>query len=149
MEIRQLIEIEDFDVVSVSPQTSVREAAKILNNKNIGCVIVIDDLKKVKGIISERDIVRCIAEHRDEMIEKPVSQIMSSELWICDLDSSVEALITDVKKHRIRHLPVMDGDILAGVVALVDLLDLRIAAAEYGETGRLDGLFQKKGVRRL
>lgn len=150
MEIRQLIEIKGSDVVSVPPQTSVREAAKILNNKHIGCVIVMDDLKRVKGMVSERHIVRCIAEHRDEMIEKPVSEIMARELWICDLDSSIEALITDVNKHHIRHLPVMDGDSLAGVVSITDLLDLRLAKAEYGETTkRLDGLFQKKGVRPL
>ncbi len=149
MEIRQLIEIKGSDVVSVSPKTSVREASKILYDKNIGCVIVMDDLKRIKGMVSERDIVRCIADQRDEMIEKPVSEIMPSELWICDLDSSVVALIADVKKHHIRHLPVMDGDMLAGVVSVTDLLDLRLADAEYGTGRRLEGLFQKKGVRRL
>ena len=149
MEIRQLIEIKGLDVVSVSPQTSVQEAAKILNDKNIGCVIVMDDLKRLKGMVSESDIVRCIAERRDEMIEKPVSEIMPSELWICDLDSSIEALIADVKKHHIRHLPVMDGDVLAGVVSVTDLVDLRVAKAQYSTGKRLDGLFRKKGVRRL
>ncbi len=101
------------------------------------------------GIASERDIVKCIADQGALMIDKPISEVMTSELLVCDLDSSVEALIVDVTENRIRHLPVMDGDRLVGVVSVGDLLKLRIAEAEYGTSGRLDGLFQKKGVRPL
>ena len=149
MEIRQLIEFKGSDVVSVSAQTSVREAAKTLNERNIGCLIVLDDQEKIKGIVSESQFVKSIADHGDEMIEKPVAEIMADELWVCDIDSSVEALISDVTEHRIRHLPVLDNDVVAGVVSVGDLLKLRLAVAEYGTSGRLNGLFQKKGIRRL
>mgnify|MGYP001820616019 CR=1 FL=1 len=74
---------------------------------------------------------------------------MSRDMLVCDIDSAVEALIADITEKRIRHLPVMDGDLLAGMVSVGDLLTLRLAEAEYGTSGRLDGLFQKKGIRPL
>lgn len=149
MDIQQLIKIKGSDVVSVSLQTSVKEAAKLLNEKHIGCVIVVDGNESVKGVVSERDIMKCIVDQGAEIFEKPVSEIMPSELFVCDLDSSVEALIFDVTEHRIRHLPVMDGDRMVGLASVGDLLKLRLAEAEYTTKKRLDGLFQKKGVRSI
>lgn len=149
MEIKQLIEIKGSTVVSVPTRTSVREAARILYDKHIGCVIVADGDTKVEGMVSERDIVKGIADYGAEVIDAPVSKVMVDKLLVCDLDSSVEALIPDVTERRLRHLPVMDGDRLVGVVSVGDLLKLRLATAEYGESSRLNGLFQKKSVRPL
>ena len=149
MEIRRLIEIKGSEVVSASPRTSVREAAKLLSDKHIGCVIVADSDVKIEGLVSERDIVKSVADHGAEIIDAPVSKIMADDILVCDLDSSVEALIVDVTERRVRHLPVMDGDRLVGVVSVGDLLKLRLAEAEYGQISRLNGLFKKKGVRVL
>jgi len=148
--VKQLLTIKGSDVVSVGPSTSVKEVAQLLNEKRIGCVIIKQRDGKVVGLVSERDIVRCITEQDGRSaVEQPVSEIMSRNLMVCDPDSALDKLIVEMTKHRIRHLPVMDGDQLIGLVSVGDLLNLRIAELEDGGRTRFEGLFQRKGLRPL
>jgi CBS domain-containing protein len=150
VEVKELLTIKGSDIVSVGPGTSVKEAAQLLKEKQIGSVIVRQRDGTVVGLVSERDIVRCITEQDGRgAVEQPVSEIMTRNLMVCDPDSAVEALIMDMTKHRIRHLPVMDGNQLIGLVSVGDLLNLRIAELEDGGLSRLEGLFKKKGLRPL
>lgn len=149
MEVNEILKLKGSDVISVGPNTSIKDVAKLLNEQRIGSVIIKQDNGKVAGLVSERDIVRFIAEQGGGIVDLPVSEIMTRELIVCDLDSGVDALIVAITKQRIRHLPVMDGDQLVGLVSVGDLLKLRIAELQQGGGTRLEGLFQKKGTRTL
>lgn len=150
MEVKELLTIKGSDVVSVGPSASVKEAAQLLSSKKIGSIVVKQSDGKIIGLVSERDIVRCITEQDgNHAVQQPVSDIMSKDLMVCDPDSAVEVLIVEMTKHRIRHLPVMDGEQLAGLVSVGDLLNLRIAELEDAGRSRFEGLFQKKGLRSL
>lgn len=150
MEVKEILRIKGSDVISASPETSIQDVAKLLNERRIGSVIIKQADGRVAGIVSERDVVRFIAEQSDGgNTNHPVSGIMTRDLIVCDLDSAVDALIVAVTKQRIRHLPVMDGDQLVGLVSVGDLLKLRIAELKQGGRTRFEGLFQKKGTRTL
>ncbi|MCP4408637.1 MAG: CBS domain-containing protein [Gammaproteobacteria bacterium] len=150
MEVSEILKIKGFDVISVEPNTSIKDVAKLLNERRIGSVIIKQANGQLAGLVSERDIVRFIAEQEGGgNVDNPVSKIMTADLIVCDLDSAVDTLIIAITKHRIRHLPVMDGDQLVGMVSVGDLLKLRIAELKQGGRTRFEGLFQRKGTRTL
>ncbi|MEN8131104.1 MAG: CBS domain-containing protein [Pseudomonadota bacterium] len=149
MEVSEILKIKGPDVISVGSDTSIKDVAKLLNERRIGSVIIKKANGQVAGLVSERDVVRFIAEQGGGNVDHPVSEIMTRDLIVCDLDSAVDTLIVAITKHRIRHLPVMDGDQLVGLVSMGDLLKLRIAELKQGGRDRLEGLFQRKGTRIL
>lgn len=149
MEVSDILKIKGSDVISVGPNTSIKDVAKLLNERRIGSLIIKQANGQLAGLVSERDIVRFIAEQGCGNADHPVSEIMTADLIVCDLDSAVDTLIVAVTKHRIRHLPVMDGEQLVGLVSIGDLLKLRIAELKESGRTRFEGLFERKGTRTL
>lgn len=106
------------------------DAAKILHERRIGAVVVVDAAGALAGVLSERDIVRAIASEGPDMLDRPVRDFMSENVVTCAEHDQVEALMGLMTGRRIRHLPVMRGSELVGIVSIGDVVKQRIATTE-------------------
>ncbi|CUW38851.1 Protein of unknown function(Aldolase-type TIM barrel,16-130) [Magnetospirillum sp. XM-1] len=113
-------------IISVTPDASVGDAARLLAQHKIGAVLVMNG-DRVAGILSERDIVRGLADAVDVCITAKVRDLMTAEVFVCHEDDTVERLMEIMTAKRIRHLPVVDanGDV-AGMVTIGDVVKSRL-----------------------
>lgn len=113
-------------IVSVAPDASVGDAARLLASHKIGAVLVMTG-DRVAGILSERDIVRGLADAMDVCITAKVRDLMTAEVFVCHEDDTVERLMEIMTAKRIRHLPVMDANGgVAGIVTIGDVVKSRL-----------------------
>ncbi|HET7349315.1 MAG TPA: CBS domain-containing protein [Marmoricola sp.] len=124
------------EIVTISPDASVRQLLALLAEHNIGAVIVSGDGGAVDGIVSERDVVRRLNED-DAVLDAPVQQIMTTTVQTCAPGQDVDSLMAQMTEHRIRHVPVVEGDQLVGVVSIGDVVKSRITELEF-ERDQLD-----------
>ena len=115
------------EIFSVSPSASVFEAIELMDGKNVGALIVMENDRLV-GMISERDYTRKIVLRGKRSRETLVSEIMSTELTVAHPHEPVEQCLRLMTEKRIRHLPVMDADKLRGVISIGDLVKFVISA---------------------
>lgn len=116
-------------VISIGPDASLQQAAALLAERRIGCLPVIDG-GEVVGMLSERDIVRCVAQRGAEALDKPVRELMTSQVVTVGPDLAVITALSLMTKRRIRHLPVVEGGKLTGFVSIGDLVKYRIDRIE-------------------
>jgi CBS domain-containing protein len=130
MSVSHILNTKGRSVVTAAPQDTVRSVAKALAEKRIGAIIVTNQNNVIQGIVSERDIVRCIATQGMDALEIPVSKIMTSKVKTCaDEDSEIE-LMALMTENRIRHLPVVNNGKLGGMISIGDVVKFRIEAIE-------------------
>ena len=124
------------DVVTISPEATVRELIALLAEHNVGALVVSDDGERVSGIVSERDVVRRL--HADEaVLDTAVSQIMTADVHTCTGDDGVTDLMQAMTEHRIRHVPVVADGRLTGIISIGDVVKSRIGELEF-ERDQLD-----------
>lgn len=118
-------------VVTVSPESTVGEAARALATNRIGAVIAVEDSGAIAGILSERDIVRGIALQAEACLSSKVRDLMTATVLTCHEDDSLESLMKTMTSKRIRHLPVVDSDDkLTGIVTIGDVVKSRLDEAD-------------------
>ena len=115
-------------VFTLAPDASLNEACAELQRRQVGALIVCE-ADSVRGVLSERDIVRAIARDGPQALERPVAQYMTSEVVFADPAETVEALMARMTARRIRHLPVLMDQRLSGVVSIGDVVKCQIAEA--------------------
>jgi CBS domain-containing protein len=130
MSVAHILKHKGRDVVTVLPGETVKHVADVLAAKRIGAVIVSRGDGIIDGIVSERDVVRCISELGAGALAKPVSSIMTSSVRACAEDDSEAELMVMMTQHRIRHLPVVNKGRLAGMISIGDVVKFRIEAIE-------------------
>jgi CBS domain-containing protein len=124
------------DVVTISPEATVRELIALLAEHNVGALVVSDDGERVSGIVSERDIVRRL--HADEaVLDTVVRDIMTAEVRTCAGTDAVTELMQTMTEHRIRHVPVVADGKLTGIISIGDVVKHRIGELEF-ERDQLD-----------
>lgn len=128
--VKQLLESKGHDVWSVSPDTSVLEAIKKMADKQVGALLVLDHDKPV-GIVSERDYARKVILQGRSSQETPVKEIMTTRVVCARPDLNVEECMAIMTDRRIRHLPVMEGDQLLGMISIGDLVKAIIADQQF------------------
>ncbi len=128
--LKMLLDGKGHDVWSLHPDDTVLDAIKVLAEKDIGALIVIKDDKPV-GIFSERDYARNVYLKGKSSPETPVRDVMASPVICVGLDRSVNECMALMTEKRIRHLPVMDGDELIGMVSIGDLVKSVIAEQQF------------------
>ncbi|MGA9658954.1 MAG: CBS domain-containing protein [Asticcacaulis sp.] len=131
MLINQLLNAKGHEVFTVSPEDTLSAVAALLHTRKVGAFVVTDQNARVVGIISERDIIRAIATTGVTALSQAVSQIMTREVFSASLGEAVDALLGRMTDRRIRHLPVMEGTRLVGIVSIGDLVKAKIAATEH------------------
>jgi CBS domain-containing protein len=143
MRIYELLRAKGFDVITVRPSTTVTEVVALLKEYNLGAVVVSTDGRQVSGILTERDVVRRLADGAD-FLDAPVSSIMTSDVHTCRADESVQSLMSSMTELRIRHLPVVDDrGSLAGIVSIGDVVKSHISQLEF-ERDQLEGYMSGK-----
>jgi CBS domain-containing protein len=129
MTIAAILEGKPSDIVSVGADTPVRDAVARLAEKKIGAMPVVDG-DRVAGIMSERDVIYCLARDGPAMLDWPVSRVMTAPAITIEPKVSALAALSQMTKRRIRHLPVVDGERLIGFVSIGDLVAYRIDRIE-------------------
>lgn len=138
MKVHQLLQGKGFHVITVQPGIPVRDVVTLLDEYNLGSVVVSADGRQVTGIVTERDIVRRLVEGTD-FLDGPVSAIMTADVHTCTAQDSVQSLMTVMTEQRIRHLPVVDErGALAGIVSIGDAVKSHITQIEF-ERDQLQG----------
>lgn len=117
-------------LVTVTPQTTVRDLLSVLAEHNIGAAVVCDDDSPLDGIVSERDVVRALVSG-PEALDSPVRDIMTTEVRTVTPNESVHDLMRLMTQYRIRHVPVLDGETLTGIVSIGDVVKSRIGELEF------------------
>ncbi|GII92420.1 CBS domain-containing protein [Sinosporangium siamense] len=119
------------DVVTVRPDASVTELLATLAERNIGAVVVSEDGATIAGIVSERDVVRRLHQYGSEILDAPVSRIMTTNVRTCTPGENVEELRKTMTTHRFRHVPVVDKNgRLVGLVSIGDVVKTAIEELE-------------------
>lgn len=124
------------DIVTISPDATVRELVALLATHNIGAAVVSSDGTSVAGIVSERDVVRRL-NGNDAALSATVSEIMTSDVQTCEPSSSLDEVRSIMTEGRFRHLPVVEGGRLVGVVSIGDIVKNHIDQVEF-ERDQLD-----------
>ena len=130
MYVSDLLKVKGGDVVSVSPDQSLEEVVAILSEARIGAVVVLEG-RHIAGILSERDIVRCLASVGGDALARKAREAMTAEVVTCNLSETVEAMMQRMTDGKFRHLPVVDenGDII-GVISIGDVVRARVESYE-------------------
>ena len=135
MKVRTILATKGTNVVTVRPGQSVKEAALLLAEHNIGALVVVDQARHPIGIISERDIIRTGAG-RDDVFSLPVSQVMTKEVIIGLPQDDLMSIAHTMTERRFRHVPIVEQGELVGIVSIGDIV--KYQRDEY--KGELDTL---------
>ena len=128
--VAQILNRKGRQIWSVTPETSVLDAARLMKEKNIGAVLVISE-GRVKGIFSERDLARRVVAEGKDPATTPVSEVMTPQVLCIDPKATAEEVLAVMTERRLRHLPVKEGDRLLGVVSIGDAVKSVIEHHEF------------------
>ena len=130
MRIAEILQQKGSGVTTLKSESTMSEAIGVLVDKRIGALPVSDDGSTLVGIISERDVVRALAEGRDGLLGLPVSELMTRTVYTCSPGATLSEVMTLMRERRIRHVPVVEDDSLVGILSMRDLVDARLREAE-------------------
>lgn len=131
----------DDGVVTVLPGTSVAKVAEILSAQRIGAIIVSPDGRRVAGIVSERDVVRELGRKGPSILSDPVDSLMTAKVAGCSRLDSAERVMELMTQGRFRHMPVMDGDEMVGLISIGDVVKARLSELAM-EKDALEGMIK-------
>lgn len=126
MRIRDVLRHKGDKVITVEPTETVESLIRMLDEHHIGAMVVSTDGHSVLGIVSERDVVRRLHADGPALLELTVNDIMTSDVHTCVPTDAVDDLMRQMTEQRVRHIPVLDGDALVGIVSIGDVVKHRI-----------------------
>ena len=135
MLVSQILKTKGDLVFTVTPLETVQAAAALLNSRKVGAMVVLDTEDNVVGIVSERDLVRVVAQEGAPGLTKPVSVCMTQDVLFADPHETVDHLLARMTDRRVRHLPVCRDGRLVGIVSIGDLVKHKIAETEAEAEG--------------
>jgi len=138
MRITDLLRVKGTRVVTVTPDTKVRNLLAVLAEHRIGAVVVSENGSSVDGIVSERDIVRAFAQRGAAVMSEPVTDIYTAEVYTVTPETQLEDVALMMTEHRVRHAPVVVGGVLRGIVSIGDVVKNRIDELETERTALTD-----------
>lgn len=130
MHISDVLRGKGRDVVTVPPDTTVRDFLDVMREFGIGASVVSADGDHVDGIVSERDVVRALAARGAAVLSEDVSTIMTRDVVVTEPNEHVDAVFAVMTQQRIRHLPVIVDERLGGIVSIGDLVKARVGELE-------------------
>jgi CBS domain-containing protein len=126
VQISQILRRKGHEVATVDAGQSVRAAVALLVEHGIGALVVSADGRRIDGIVSERDIARGLHERGNALLAEPVSAVMTADVRTCVPTASVHELAQTMTDHRVRHVPVVEGEQLVGIVSIGDVVKARL-----------------------
>jgi len=130
MRITDVLRVKGTRVVTVTPDTTVRQLLAVLAEHRIGAVVVSHDGTSVDGIASERDIVRAFARQGAAAMSEPVTAIYTAEVHTITPETQIEEVMRMMTERRVRHAPVVQDGVLRGIVSIGDVVKNRIDELE-------------------
>ena len=130
MKVSRILQHKGNEVATVTPDTSVSDVVKQLRDKRIGAMVVVDSDGNICGIISERDIVRALADHGPDLKALATADLMTSDVSICDQNKNIDDIMRQMTEGNFRHVPVVEDDKLIGIVSIGDVVKARIRELE-------------------
>ena len=129
MNVAGILKLKGHDVLTLGPSSTLKEAADALTHHKIGAVVVADD-DEALGILSERDIVRAVSLGGSTAMTAPISRYMTEKVVTCGYEDTVDQLMEAMTSGRFRHVPVVEGGRLKGIISIGDVVKHRIAETE-------------------
>ena len=126
MIVSQILKSKGSQVYTVSRTTSIMEVSCLLASKRIGATVIVDQNGLVEGIISERDIVRGLANYGAKVLDMPVEDLMTRNVITRGAESQIDELRWEMTNSRIRHLPILDNGKLVGLISIGDVVKNRV-----------------------
>jgi CBS domain-containing protein len=146
VDVKTILAVKGAAVFSVKPDSPISDAVKLMHEKRIGAVLVIDEGDKVRGILSERDVIRVIAKESCASLQGAVADAMTRDVIACTSDCTMDSVITGMLKFKVRHLPVFNDGELLGLISARDVMQYRIKQLESGTEQRFQRWFRKGKV---
>jgi CBS domain-containing protein len=138
MTVSTILAAKGRDVVTIEPSASIAAAAELLGKKRIGAIVILGADRHIVGILSERDIVRAIAERGAYALSEPVSVVMTRSVSTCNETELVISVMERMSAGKFRHMPVVDQGRLVGMVSISDVVKHRLHAMERDSTAMRD-----------
>jgi CBS domain-containing protein len=130
MTVKAILAQKGRDVVTIEPTADLVAVIRTLADHRIGALLVTDLDKGVIGILSERDIVRALAEHGASVLRRTVEDVMTRKVFTCSEADTVGEIMERMTAGKFRHLPVMEGGELVGIVSIGDVVKYRLAEVQ-------------------
>ncbi len=130
MKVQAMLDLKGSKVATTRPYATIATAIRLLKLERIGALVVSDDGETLGGIISERDIVRGLVDHGHELLEMQVSELMTRVVKTCTPEANIKDVMTKMTRSRVRHLPVLDGGKLCGIISIGDVVKNRLDELE-------------------
>ena len=130
MNVKTILAAKGGDVISIEPTADLAAAAKLLSKHRIGAVVICGAGGRLSGILSERDIVRAVAERGPAALELTVGQVMTRNVISCAENDSISELMERMTAGKFRHMPVLKGERLIGVISIGDVVKERVQEVE-------------------
>jgi CBS domain-containing protein len=121
-----IIDRKGAEVATVAPSATLADAAALLAEHGIGALVVSSDGRRIEGVLSERDIVRRLADTGAATLDMRVTDAMTAEVTTCTWETTVDELVVLMTERRIRHVPVEEGGALVGIVSIGDVVKSRL-----------------------
>lgn len=129
MTVQAILDNKGHHVQSVEPDVTLSAAVKLLCERRIGAVLVLRD-QRIEGILSERDIVRVLGERGARALDEPVSAVMTRKVVCCRPVDTVGAIMEKMTTGKFRHLPVLEGGEVVGLISIGDVVKSRVKEFE-------------------
>lgn len=130
MKVAELLRKKGTRILTARMDEPVEAAARLLSKENVGALVVKDSVSTegdtIVGMFSERDLLHAVVEHGAAALKKPIAALMSKKVISCRPDDDLRAVLELMDRHYVRHLPVIDGTTLIGVVSIRDFIALRL-----------------------
>lgn len=142
MLVSQILKTKSDDgVVTIAPGTTLARAAEVLSSRRIGALVVSADGKKVAGILSERDIVRELGRRGPACLPDTVDSVMTARVVTCARGDRADEVLQKMTDGRFRHLPVVEGEEMVGLISIGDVVKARLAELSM-EKDALEGMIK-------
>ncbi|MEJ5019655.1 CBS domain-containing protein [Ochrobactrum vermis] len=130
MTVRSILETKGRDVVVIAPADTLSHAVAMLNKHKIGALVVCDETGRIKGILSERDVVRAVAAQETKAMSMPVAEVMTAKVQVCREHHTINQVMEIMTRSRFRHMPVEEHGKLVGIISIGDVVKRRIEDVE-------------------
>ena len=130
MTVQAILNAKGSDVATTRPDTSIKDVVQQLKDRGVGALVISSDGSSIEGIVSERDVMRALAEHGAATLGMSVSALMTKKVRTGQLGDPVARVMATMTEHRIRHLPIVKDGALCGIVSIGDAVKARIGEIE-------------------
>ncbi|EAQ12781.1 MULTISPECIES: CBS domain-containing protein [Maritimibacter] len=128
--VQDVLDKKDGRIITIHPEQTLHDAVVLLRDNRIGALLCVDEEGKLAGILSERDIVRKLADQPGKTLPHRVEEVMTRTVETCTADEPLVVVLRLMTEGRFRHMPVVDGDALIGMITIGDVVHFRLNQLE-------------------